>query len=104
MPQSKGKHEPIPSNEWGQLRSYLAQQKVRQATIKEVIGTGALGRRREEICDALRKWMKELPKAGTLRPLIAPERVRAGMDEVVSKVILDVGYGIAKLRWKLFRR
>lgn len=63
MPQSKGKHETMPANEWGKLRSYLAQQGVKQATIKDVLGDDAKGRKRGEICDVLRAWMKTLPKA-----------------------------------------
>ena len=54
-----GSHD---ANEWGQLRAYLARNKVSQAQITAVIGTGAQGRSRGEIAEQLRAWMKTLPK------------------------------------------
>ena len=53
----------IPSNgDFGQIRSFLARNKVSQAQITAVIGTGAQGRSRGEIAEQLRAWMKTLPK------------------------------------------
>lgn len=63
MPTSKPKNGTPPANEFGQLRSYLAQNGVSQAQITAVIGTGAQGRSRAEITQLLREWMKTLPKA-----------------------------------------
>ena len=60
---SKPRNGEPPANEFGMLRSHLARMGVSQAQIKEVIGTGAKGRSRAEICDLLRAWMKDLPKA-----------------------------------------
>ena len=57
------KNETPSAAEFGQLRAYLAQNKVKQATITEVIGTGANGRTRAQIADTLRAWLKDRPKA-----------------------------------------
>ena len=51
------------ANGFGQLRSFLARSGVSQAQIREVIGTGAQGRSRDEIAQLLRDWMKTFPKA-----------------------------------------
>jgi len=58
---SKPKDEHMPSNEFGQLRSFLAKKGVKQADIKEAIGnrTGP----RAEVVENLRAWLQTRPKA-----------------------------------------
>lgn len=63
MPTKKNRGGIPSQNEFGKLRSYLAQNGVSQAQIKAVIGTGAQGRTRGKITQLLRDWMKGLPKA-----------------------------------------
>lgn len=63
MPKSKPRSGTPPASEFGRLRSYLARNKVSQAQIRAVIGTGARGRSRSEIAQLLREWMQALPKA-----------------------------------------
>lgn len=53
-----------PANEFGKIRSFLAQHKVGQAQIKEAIGGGVDGRDRAAIAEKLREWLKTLPRAG----------------------------------------
>ena len=60
---AKPKDGEPPANEWGQLRSYLAQQGVKQADITAAVGGSAAGRKRGEICDQLRAWLRDRPKA-----------------------------------------
>lgn len=51
----------IPSpNEFGQLRSFLAQNGMSQAQIDEAVGTAAAGRTRLEIANELREWLRTL--------------------------------------------
>lgn len=63
MPSDKAADAAMEASEFGELRSFLAQNGVSQAQITEVIGVGAQGRSRAEIADELRTWFKELPKA-----------------------------------------
>ena len=63
MPSPKPKDGIPQANEWGKLRSYLAQQGISQAQIKEAVGGSVAGRKRGEISDALRLWLKERPRA-----------------------------------------
>ena len=55
---SKGKNELPDAAEFGQLRAYLAKNKVKQKDIKEAIGDDVNGRTRGEIADLLRAWLK----------------------------------------------
>lgn len=48
------------SNEFGQLRAYLAQNGMSQAQITEAVGVGAAGRTRLEITNRLREWLRIL--------------------------------------------
>jgi len=63
MPSPKPKDGIPPANEWGKLRSYLAQQGISQAQIKEAVGGSVAGRKRGEICEMLRAWLKARPRA-----------------------------------------
>ena len=63
MPQPKPKDGEMSPNEWGKLRSYMAQQGIKQAQIREAIGDQLQGRKTSEVCDALRAWLKTRPKA-----------------------------------------
>ena len=49
----------IPANEWGKVRSFLAQHGVKQATIKAVLGDDAKGRTRRQIAETLMLWFFE---------------------------------------------
>jgi hypothetical protein len=51
------------SNEFGQLRSYLAQNGASQQQIKQAVGDSVDGRSRSEIVDGLKNWMRTLNKA-----------------------------------------
>lgn len=57
------KHESPDASEFGKIRAYLAQNKVKQADITAVIGNGANGRTRAQIADTLREWLRTRPKA-----------------------------------------
>jgi len=63
IPKEKKRDGVPPANEWGQLRSYLAKDKVGQAQIKEAIGGNVGGRDRAAIAEKLRRWLKTRPKA-----------------------------------------
>ena len=58
----KPRNETPPANEFGKIRSFLARSGVSQAQIKDVIGTGAQGRSRDEIAQLLRDWLRTRPK------------------------------------------
>ena len=60
---AKPKDAEPPPNEWGQLRSYLAKQGVKQADIEAAVGGSVAGRKRGEICNTLKAWLKTRPKA-----------------------------------------
>ena len=51
------------ANEFGKMRSYLAQNGFPQAWISSVIGVGAQGRTRSEITQLLKDALALLPKA-----------------------------------------
>ena len=70
----------IGSAEFGNLRAYLAQQKISQATINEVIGDATYNRTRAEIAEALRAWLVTLPK----KELNIVERVVAAVRGIFS--------------------
>jgi hypothetical protein len=59
----KRRSDAPPANEFGELRAYLARQGVSQAQIDAAVGTAADGRSRQEVADALRAWLRTLPKA-----------------------------------------
>lgn len=48
------------SNEFGQLRSYLAQNGMSQAQINDAVGTAPAGRTRLEITNELREWLRTI--------------------------------------------
>jgi len=79
MPSERSRHGETHPREFGQLRSYLARQGVKQAQIKAVVGTGAQGRSRGESVDLLRAWMRTLPQARTVRGTLRDEGVRAAV-------------------------
>ena len=55
------KEQDIPDlAEFGQLRSYLAQQKMPQSFIDEAIGGAPKGRTRKEITEELKDWLRIL--------------------------------------------
>lgn len=58
------KDQIISANDFGKIRSFLAQNKVSQASIRGVIGTGTNGRTRAQIADILREWLRNAPAAG----------------------------------------
>ena len=60
---SKPRNQEPPVNEFGKIRSLLAQAGVKQADITAVIGNGSNGRTRAQIADELRAWLKTRPKA-----------------------------------------
>lgn len=47
--------------DWGQLRAALAKAGVKQAAITKAIGGDIAGRKRCEIVDSLRAWLKTRP-------------------------------------------
>jgi hypothetical protein len=51
------------ANEFGKIRSYLAQQGVKQADITEYLGTSVGGRNRGEIAASLKDMCRSFPKA-----------------------------------------
>jgi SOS response regulatory protein OraA/RecX len=55
----KPKNEQHPAGDWGKLRSELARRGFSQAQIKAAIGDNVDKRNREQIADALKKWLKE---------------------------------------------
>ena len=59
---SKPPNDPMPANQFGQLRAYLAQNGVSQAEIDEAVGTSASGRTRSEVTGDLRVWLHARPK------------------------------------------
>ena len=59
----KGADWEMPPKEWGTLRSYLAKQGVKQADITTAVGGSVAGRKRGEICDRLRAWLRDRPRA-----------------------------------------
>jgi len=63
MPKPRPKDGTPPANEWGNLGSYLAKQGVKQSDIEAAVGGSISGRKRGEICDQLRAWLKDRPKA-----------------------------------------
>ena len=64
MPTPKPRTETPSAAEFGLLRAFLAQNRVRQAEIKGVIGGNVDGRDRAAIVAQLREWLKDRPKAG----------------------------------------
>lgn len=61
----KGRPDERPdAQEFGRIRSRLAQAGVKQATIREWIGDDVQGRTRKEIANALIERLRTLPKAG----------------------------------------
>lgn len=59
----KPPNDTMPANQFGQLRAYLAQNRVSQIEIDEAIGTSAAGRSRSQIANELTAWLKTRSRA-----------------------------------------
>ena len=57
------KNETPDAAEFGRLRAFLAQQGVKQAEIRDAVGTGANGRTRAQISQEIQAWLYTRPKA-----------------------------------------
>ncbi|MGB8644041.1 MAG: hypothetical protein WCF84_02300 [Anaerolineae bacterium] len=58
----KPKGQQPDANEWGKLRSFLAQQKMSQQQIKDAVGQQVNGRTRAQIAQELKNWLSLAPK------------------------------------------
>ena len=103
MPSERKRDGETPASDFGLLRSYLARQGVSQAAIKTVIGTGAQGRSRAGITDVLHAWMRELPKAQTVRGTLADAGMRAAIGVVGRKVTKTARKATAEVGFRLDR-
>jgi hypothetical protein len=62
-----GKDEGMNANDFGKLRSFLAQNGITQEQIREAVGNNPNGRTRGEIADQLRAWLATRPKAQAVK-------------------------------------
>lgn len=62
---AKPPNEKPTASEFGQLRSYLAQNGMSQADIDEALGTNGNQNTRAETADLLKAYLKNVPAAGS---------------------------------------